>query len=566
MVSEGMSFTEAYAGAPVCAPSRCTLITGRHSGHCSVRSNGPNLTPGTTDTGVADVLKKAGYHTRHIGKWGLGGFGTGASPLDKGFDYYYGQLSQGYCHNYYPDHMDHGVVLQNGTQQTSEIPIPANTNASEYNCGTDHLKCAWSGDLWTNDTLRFIGSAPATPWYLYLSYTAPHAGSIGSNGEGQPPVPRISSGPYESRAEELGKEIGYASAVTEIDRQLGLVFDALESSDLAGNTVVFFASDNGASNEGNHGYEFFSSSGPLNGFKRSLHEGGHRSPLIVRWPGQIAAGSNSKQQFAFYDFMATAIELAGGNPVADLPANQTDGDSLVPTLLGKPQAQKAFIYHEYCAPNEAHSGWGQALRVGNWSAVCVGPKPTNGWPVCNNDTIMIYDLSTDVGQKNNVAKSNPAIVASMFEQLKTVRVNGHYCGEPGSGPKPSPPSPPPGPPSPPSPPGPPIAPGSLNGTWYQGSHGNGGKGAMIAIEVVGPLGIRFTTESNCCMWTSGTGSVTADGQTMTVTATGPDGFTTSETGAVRRSGPGGGYVIDWAPSGGAHKHWADWSKSDEAAN
>ena len=89
---------------------------------------------------------------------------------------------------------------------------------------------------------------------------------------------------------------------------------------------------------------------------------------------------------------------------------------------------------------------------------------------------------------------------------------------------------------------------------------------MIAIEVVGPLGIRFTTESNCCMWTSGTGSVTADGQTMTVTATGPDGFTTSETGAVRRSGPGGGYVIDWAPSGGAHKHWADWSKSDEAAN
>ena len=161
--------------------------------------------------------------------------------------------------SYYPGHMDHGVVLPNGTQQTSEIAIPANADASEFNCGADHLKCAWSGDLWTNETVRFIESAPAAPWYLYLSYTAPHAGAIGSTGEGQPPVPRISTGPYESRAKELGKEIGYASAVTEVDRQLGLVFAALESAGLAAGTVVFFASDNGASNEGNHGYDFFSS-------------------------------------------------------------------------------------------------------------------------------------------------------------------------------------------------------------------------------------------------------------------------------------------------------------------
>ena len=141
----------------------------------------------------------------------------------------------------------------------------------------------------------------------------------------------------------------------------------------------------------------------------------------------------------------------------------------------------------------------------------------------------------------------------MFEKLKTVRVNGHYCGEPGAGPYP----PPPPPPGPPAPPGPPIAPGSLNGTWHQGD-------AVIVIEVVPPLGIRFTTPTNCCKWTLGTGSVTADGHTMTVTATGPTGFTTSESGAVRRAaGGGGGFEIVWSPTGGDRKHWADWSKSED---
>ena len=170
---------------------------------------------------------------------------------------------------------------------------------------------------------------------LYLSYTAPHAGGIGTNNEGLPPIPRVSTGPYANRTEELGKEIDYAAAVTEIDRQLGLVLSALEQAGVAKDTVVFFASDNGASNEGGHNYEVFKSSGPLKGFKRSLHEGGHRSPLLVRWPGQIEAGAKSAQQFVFYDFMATVLELAGADPKGGLPPGQTDGDSLVPALLGK---------------------------------------------------------------------------------------------------------------------------------------------------------------------------------------------------------------------------------------
>ena len=142
---------------------------------------------------------------------------------------------------------------------------------------------------------------------LYLSYTAPHAGGIGTDVEGLPPVPRVSSGPYANRSQELGKEIDYAAAVTEIDRQLGLVLEAVEAANATERTIVFVASDNGASNEGGHDFAFFNSSGPLRGFKRSLHEGGHRSPLIVSWPGTVPAGVRSKQQFAFYDFMVRLI-------------------------------------------------------------------------------------------------------------------------------------------------------------------------------------------------------------------------------------------------------------------
>lgn len=588
MVADGMSFTEAYAGAPVCAPSRCTLITGRHSGHCSVRNNGPSL--GVNDVGFAEVLRSNGYHTRHIGKWGLGDWVVpGSSPLDKGFEYYYGQMNQGYCHNYYPSYMDFGEILPNGTHSTSEITIPANINASEKNCGPDRLKCMWSGDLWTNETRTFLASPEAssatTPWMLYLSYTAPHAGGVGTNSEGQPPVPRISTGPYEKHAKDLGHEIGYASAVTEMDRQLGLVLTALNEAKLEEKTVVFFASDNGASNEGGqHSYMTFASSGPLKGYKRSLHEGGHRSALIVQWKGTIFSGSKSKQQFAFYDFFATALDIAGLDPSTHLPKESRDGDSLLPTLLGRSGVkQKAFIYHEcvflslslfkdslflqilllpsqfhhltplshshrYCQPTEVKSGWGQALRVGDWSSVCVGhfKAPTFAWPVCNETSIMIYDLASDVGQTNNVAASNPDVVKSMMAQLKTVRFRGDYCGEPA------------GPTLAPTPSPFPLDPGTFTGTWTQGK----GKGEAIDVTV-DSVSLTFTAKAvDCCSWDTAKGRVSKDGVTITVLATGPNGFKTGQIGnVVATPYPDGTLTIAWTHERGVgvQKSWADWS-------
>jgi len=263
-----------------------------------------------------------------------------------------------------------------------------------------------------------------------LSYTAPHAGNVGSDGEHGEPVPRISKGPYAQMQSKWGLEVEYASAVTEIDRQLGLVLQALNEADLADNTVVIFASDNGASNEGGHNYQFFESSGPLQGFKRSLHEGGHRTAFIVRWPGVVKPASRTTQQVAFYDLMATAADIAGLDPVADLPAGQRDGMSIAPMLRGTYSLlPREFVYHEYCAPTENKGGWGQAVRKGSWAAVCIGAKPkqASDVPVCS--TPLLYNLSSDLSQAHDVAAAHPDVATEMLAIMKREHVPGDYCGK-----------------------------------------------------------------------------------------------------------------------------------------
>ena len=213
--------------------------------------------------------------------------------MDKGFEYYYGQLDQGYCHNYYPYLMDFGVITANGTQNTTKIPIEPNQNASNANCGADRLLCRWSGDLWTEQATFFISQTTAStePWLLYLSYTAPHAGGVGTDSEGQPPVPRISTGPYEKNAADLGKEIGYASAVTEIDNQLGLVLASIETAGIASSTVVFFASrkqDPPASRESARG-RWWIASPPF----QSIYQWGRSSPSVSSRCGSLLLSASA---------------------------------------------------------------------------------------------------------------------------------------------------------------------------------------------------------------------------------------------------------------------------------
>uniref|UniRef100_A0A7S4DKW1 Sulfatase N-terminal domain-containing protein n=1 Tax=Lotharella globosa TaxID=91324 RepID=A0A7S4DKW1_9EUKA len=418
LTKQGMRFTDAYAGAPVCAPSRCTLMTGRHSGHATVRSNGPILN--TSDVTVANVLSDAGYDTALIGKWGLGDINTTGDPGAKGFNYFFGQTDQANCHNYYPSFM---------YRNQDNVTIPENVGASDATCGPDREKCKWSGDLWTEEAIKFLGKfaeGEKDPFFLYLSYTAPHAGSIGDDDEHGEPVPRISKGPYADKKDDWGKEQEYAAAVTEIDTQVGLVLAALESFNLDQNTLVLFASDNGASNEGGHSYMFFNSSGPLKGYKRSLHEGGHRTAFLARWPGVIEPGSLSTHQITFYDFLATAADLGHGK----VPEGN-DGMSFAPTLRGELQEGRPFVYHEYCAPTELYRGWGQAVRIGNLTAVCLGPQPGSapgaGIPACK--TPLVYDLGVDLHQDNDIADQHPDFVQQALKIMTEEHVPGEYCGK-----------------------------------------------------------------------------------------------------------------------------------------
>jgi len=428
-----MRFTQAYAGSPVCAPSRCTLMTGRHSGHCTIRFNGPILND--EDVTVAQVLSDQGYDTILVGKWGMGGIGSSGYPTKKGFHQFYGQTSQLNCHNYYPPFM---------WRNEEKEEIKNNKLASRLTCGHDFDGCDWSGDLWTREAVDYldrhaekrhlqrINGEDETPFFMFLSYTAPHAGDVGSIRETGEPVPRISKSPYSNETISWGREVEYAAAVTEIDRQVGIVVDKIDKLGLDEDTIIFFASDNGASNEGEHDYMFFNSSGILKGYKRSLHEGGIRTPMIARWPGTIPAHTVSEYQFTFYDLLPTAAHLAKAAS-EDLPTG-IDGVSVVNTLLGEYQEEKNYVYHEYCYPIEKQPGWGQALRVGNWSAVCVGKIPENLDQIPTCKVPLIYDLSVDPSQTNDIAHEHPKVVQKMMRLMKEAHGAGGICVNHNTGP------------------------------------------------------------------------------------------------------------------------------------
>lgn len=403
-----MRFTDAYAGAPVCAPSRCTLMTGKHTGHCTVRSNGPILN--ASDVTVASVLQRAGYHTAIVGKWGLGDNSSVAAPNEKGFDFFYGYTSQENAHNYYPP-----FLWLNRKQNM----IPDNKGASKEKCGSPLTKnCVWAQDLFINKTMDLLDEFAANteqPFYLFLSFTTPHAGGIGSNAETCVPAPEELQ-PYSMHKDWPEVERDFASVITLQDRQVGIVLDHLSKLNLDENTVFFFASDNGAHNEGHHNYQFFDSSGPLRGFKRSLHEGGIRSPLLVRWPNVVKQGTVTSQQWGFWDFLQTAADIAGIQEES-LPSN-LDGYSLVPTLKGMPQDQPPYNYVEYCGPNEDKSGWGQTVRFGDWKAV----RLMNG-----NGHVELYNLASDLGETSDISSKHPEQVNMAVKYMDDAHVQGNYC-------------------------------------------------------------------------------------------------------------------------------------------
>lgn len=384
---EGTRFTQVYAGAPVCAPSRCTLMTGLHTGHALVRGNSKQSL-GASDTTVAEVLKPAGYTSGLVGKWGLGGEGQPGVPTKKGFDFFYGFIDQTMAHNSYPT-----FLVRNEQRIKLDNVVP---NEGPLGQGVATEKKNFSNDLMQEQALQFIDQNKDKPFFLYFSPTLPHANNEAREVE----VPDL--GEY-SQTDWPDAQKKYAAAVTRLDRYVGEIIARLKQNGIDQKTIVFFTSDNGPHEEGSNKSDFFKSSGPLRGIKRDVYEGGIREPMIVRWPGRVPAGAVSTQVWAFWDFLPTAAELAG----ATAPKN-LDGISFVPALLGKTQtAQHEYLYWEF-----HEGGFKQAIRSGDWKAVRLGI----------NQPIELYNLATDLGETRNVAAEHADVMQKLtplFESART---------------------------------------------------------------------------------------------------------------------------------------------------
>ena len=395
MAAEGIRFTDHYAGSTVCAPSRCVLMTGLHTGHCLVRNNKEvkpmgqmPLKPETVT--VAEPLKEAGYATGLVGKWGLGGPGSTGVPNRQGFDYFFGYLCQRHAHNYYPEFL---------FRNTDRIPLPGNKvdNSRKDGAGMAVERGQYAYDLCAEEAIKFVERSKDRPFFLYFSPTIPHANNEAGNKGMEVP----SLGDY-ADLDWPEPQKGHAAMISRLDADVGRLLAKLQGLGLDERTLVFFTSDNGPHREGGVDPNFNDSNGPLRGIKRNLYDGGIRVPMIARWPGKIRPGTETDHISAFWDFLPTACEAAGIRPPENL-----DGISYLPTLLGDEARQKKheYLYWIYYGT--------RAVRMGKWKAV---GQPRGG-------RFELYDLEADLGESKNVAADNPQIVARMKRIMEAAHVD-----------------------------------------------------------------------------------------------------------------------------------------------
>lgn len=380
LARDGMRFTQFYAGSTVCAPSRCVLMTGRHGGHAFIRGNARlNLRP--EDVTVAEVLKKAGYATALMGKWGLGQEDSTGLPTRQGFDEFFGYLDQHHAHNFYP-----AFLVRNESRVPLKNVVPGTGDFGE---GVASVKQQYSPDLILDEALQFIDANKARPFFLYFASTLPHA-----NNEGKAKGMEVPDyGPY--RDENWpNPEKGRAAMIGRLDDAVGSLLARLKQHGLEQNTLVVFSSDNGPHAEGGADPDFFNSNGPLRGIKRDLTDGGIRVPFLVKWPGKVKAGSESHFVGSFVDVLATLADVAW---VKSVPAN--DGLSILKELTGQSasQTQHDFLYWEFY-----ERGSSQAVRFGNWKVL---RQPLGG------EKFEVYDVAADVGETKNLAAERPELVS-----------------------------------------------------------------------------------------------------------------------------------------------------------
>jgi arylsulfatase A-like enzyme len=393
LAKEGLRFTDFYAGCTVCAPSRCVLMTGLHTGHAHIRGNAGRERPEiqtlrASDVTVAEVLKTAGYATALCGKWGLGDEGSIGTPNKQGFDFFFGYLNQFHAHNYYP-----AYLFKNEDRYPLKNVVPGD---GPFGSGVATKQVEYSADVITAEALKWVEQHKDGPFFLYYSPTLPHANNEG--GKNGMEVPDL--GPY-ANTDWPPQQKAHAAMISRLDSDIGRLLDLLKKLRIDDNTLVFFSSDNGPHREGGNDPDFNDSNGPLNGIKRDLTEGGIRVPFIARWPGKVTPGVS---HFAggFQDLMPTLAEVAGAT--AALPSN-LDGLSIVPTLVGRPEKQQP---HDHLYWTFYERGGGQATRVGEWKAI---QQPINS-------PVRLYNLAKDIGEEHDVAAQQPDIVARLAATMK----------------------------------------------------------------------------------------------------------------------------------------------------
>ncbi|WP_420933483.1 arylsulfatase [Alteromonas sp. A081] len=428
MAEQGLTFTQHYAGNPVCAPSRAAVMTGLHSGHNQIRGNYElgdfsdereygqlPLKPGTTT--LATVMKQAGYQTALIGKWGLGGPGSYGTPNKQGFDYFFGYLDQKQAHNHYPTHLwkNEEWFSLNNKWLDAHAALPKGADPYDPESYKAFLREDFAQERLTQDALRYIKENKDKPFFLYLAYAGPHAAL-------QAPEDLIDEysfeeTPYGVNSKYLAQRrprAARAAMITHIDKGVGQVKALLKELNLDENTLIIFTSDNGPSAEGGADMEFFDSNGKFRGYKRDLYEGGIRMPTLAYWPGKVAAGQKTEHVSAFWDLLPTLADLTNVKL-----KTKTDGISFLPTLLNQDgQKQHDSLYWEFHRANGFHS---QAVRIkddvnGDWKAVRHYKKGQR-----LNPPIELYNLKTDPAETTNVASKYPEIVNKATELMKTSR-------------------------------------------------------------------------------------------------------------------------------------------------
>lgn len=392
LAADGLLFTHHYSGSTVSAPSRCCLLTGKHTGHAYVRGNkGVKTDEGSFDlalpaseTTVAELLKTKGYKTMCVGKWGLGGPGTEGSPVRKGFDYFFGYLSQGSAHRYYPEYLyeNEERVQLNGTVYSHFLIMEKGLDFIEKNCDS--------------------------PFFAYFAITPPHADldypDLSEYEDSFPETPYINNGNKGFRT-QLKPKAAYASMVSEIDKNVGQIVELLKKKDLWEKTIFIFSSDNGVHCAGGHDPDFFDSNGPFRGYKRDLYEGGVRTPFIVNWPAVIHEKRVTDHVSTFWDFLPTVADIVGvATPVG------IDGISYLPVLQG---AERNPMQHEYIYYEFYEQGGKQSILKDGWKLVRLR--------LSNPDKTVeeLYNLEQDPGETKDIS----ALYPDKVNELRTLAAN-----------------------------------------------------------------------------------------------------------------------------------------------